>query len=48
MTPLPERAADTSAEQPWPVRLLSAKIGEYVDMLARGETLVPNGKARTK
>jgi uncharacterized protein YdeI (YjbR/CyaY-like superfamily) len=24
------------------------KIGEYVDMLARGETLVPNGKARTK
>lgn len=27
---LPARAADTSAEQPWPVRLLSAKIGDYV------------------
>ncbi len=34
MTPLPERAADTSAEQPWPVRLLSAKIGEYVDKMS--------------
>ena len=28
--PLPERAADTTAEQPWPLRLLSAKIGDYV------------------
>ncbi|NYE02393.1 exodeoxyribonuclease VII large subunit [Kineosphaera limosa] len=28
--PLPERAADTTAEQPWPVRLLSAKMGEYI------------------
>ncbi len=28
--PLPSRAADTSAEQPWPVRLLSAKMGDYV------------------
>lgn len=28
--PLPERAAQTSAEQPWPVRLLSTKIAEYV------------------
>jgi exodeoxyribonuclease VII large subunit len=34
VTPLPERAADTSAEQPWPVRLLSAKIGEYVDKMS--------------
>ena len=34
MTPLPERADDTSAEQPWPVRLLSAKIGEYVDKMS--------------
>lgn len=34
MTPLPERAADTSAEQPWPVRLLSAKIGVYVDKMS--------------
>ncbi|MGB7817483.1 MAG: exodeoxyribonuclease VII large subunit [Ornithinibacter sp.] len=34
MTPLPERAADTSAEQPWPVRLLSMKIGEYVEKMS--------------
>jgi len=27
---LPARAADTSAERPWPVRLLSAKIADYV------------------
>ncbi|MCE1179244.1 MAG: exodeoxyribonuclease VII large subunit [Micrococcales bacterium] len=27
---LPERAADTSAEHPWPVRLLSMKIEDYV------------------
>jgi exodeoxyribonuclease VII large subunit len=29
-TELPARAADTSAERPWPVRLLSAKIADYV------------------
>ncbi|WP_324650716.1 exodeoxyribonuclease VII large subunit [Georgenia sp. H159] len=28
--PLPERAAQTTAEHPWPVRLLSTKIAEYV------------------
>lgn len=28
--PLPERALDTSAERPWPVRVLSMKIEEYV------------------
>lgn len=28
--PLPERAADTSAERPWPVSHLTGKIGEYV------------------
>ncbi len=28
--PLPERANQTTAEQPWPVRLLSTKIAEYV------------------
>ena len=28
--PLPERALDTTAESPWPVRLLSAKIADYV------------------
>ncbi|HET7762717.1 MAG TPA: exodeoxyribonuclease VII large subunit [Phycicoccus sp.] len=32
--PLPERAADTTAEQPWPVRLLSMKIGEYVEKMS--------------
>jgi exodeoxyribonuclease VII large subunit len=31
---LPERAADTTAEQPWPVRLLSLKIAEYVDKMS--------------
>lgn len=31
---LPERAADTSAEHPWPVRLLSLKIGEYVERMS--------------
>ncbi|WP_265446007.1 exodeoxyribonuclease VII large subunit [Flexivirga meconopsidis] len=29
-TPLPERAADTTAESPWPVRTLSLKISDYV------------------
>jgi exodeoxyribonuclease VII large subunit len=32
--PLPERAADTSAESPWPVRLLSMKIAEYVEKMS--------------
>jgi len=32
--PLPERAVDTSAEQPWPVRLLSLKISDYVDRMS--------------
>ena len=32
--PLPERAAETTAEQPWPVRLLSMKIGEYVERMS--------------
>ncbi|WP_353952915.1 exodeoxyribonuclease VII large subunit [Knoellia sp. S7-12] len=31
---LPERAGDTTAEQPWPVRLLSMKIAEYVDKMS--------------
>jgi exodeoxyribonuclease VII large subunit len=31
---LPERAADTSAEQPWPVRLLSMRIAEYVEKMS--------------
>jgi exodeoxyribonuclease VII large subunit len=32
--PLPERAADTTAEQPWPVRLLSMKIADYVEKMS--------------
>jgi exodeoxyribonuclease VII large subunit len=32
--PLPEKAADTTAEQPWPVRVLSMKIAEYVDRMS--------------
>ena len=34
MSTLPERASDTTAEQPWPVRLLSLKIGEYVEKMS--------------
>ena len=32
--PLPERASDTTAEDPWPVRLLSLKISDYVDRMS--------------
>ena len=32
--PLPERASDTTAESPWPVRLLSMKIADYVDKMS--------------
>ena len=32
--PLPDRAADTSAERPWPVRHLSMKIVAYVDKMS--------------
>jgi exodeoxyribonuclease VII large subunit len=31
---LPARALDTSPEHPWPVRLLSSKIGDYVAKMA--------------
>ncbi|MFN8099161.1 MAG: exodeoxyribonuclease VII large subunit [Dermatophilaceae bacterium] len=31
---LPDRAADTTPEAPWPVRLLSLKIGDYVDKMS--------------
>ncbi|MGB4807965.1 MAG: exodeoxyribonuclease VII large subunit, partial [Candidatus Phosphoribacter baldrii] len=31
---LPEKAADTSAEAPWPVRVLSLKIRDYVDKMS--------------
>lgn len=33
--PLPERAAHTTAERPWPVRLLSMKIADYVDKMSQ-------------
>ena len=33
-SPLPDRALDTSADRPWPVRLLSRKIEQYVDRMA--------------
>ncbi len=33
-SPLPEKAADTTAEHPWPVRLLSLKISDYVDKMS--------------
>ncbi len=32
--PLPEKAADTTAEQPWPVRTLSMRISDYVDKMS--------------
>lgn len=35
MGPLPERAAETTAEQPWPVRVLSLKIADYVDKMSQ-------------
>lgn len=31
---LPERAVDTTAEHPWPVRLLSMKVGDYIDRMS--------------
>ena len=31
--PLPERASDTTPEDPWPIRLLSMKISDYVDKM---------------
>lgn len=31
---LPEKAADTTAENPWPVRLLSHKMGEYISRMS--------------
>lgn len=34
LQPLPERALDTSAERPWPLRLLSLKMGEYIERMA--------------
>lgn len=33
-TGLPEKAADTTAQAPWPVRVLSLKIGDYVQRMS--------------
>lgn len=33
--PLPDKAADTTAEHPWPVRVLSLKISDYVDRMSQ-------------
>lgn len=32
--PLPQKALDTTAERPWPLRLLSAKMAEYIGRMA--------------
>ena len=49
--PLPERASDTSAEQPWPLRLLSMKIGDYVEKMSvvwvEGQVVQLNRRDRT-
>ena len=49
--PLPEKAADTSAEQPWPVRVLSMKIADYVDKMSplwvEGQVVQVNKRANT-
>ena len=34
-SPLPDKAADTTAERPWPVRVLSLKISDYVDRMSQ-------------
>ncbi len=49
--PLPERAADTTAEAPWPVRVLSLKIVDYVDKMSalwvEGQVVQVNRRATT-
>lgn len=48
---LPERALDTSAEHPWPVRVLALKITDYVDKMAplwvEGEVIQLNRRGAT-
>ncbi|MEO7132254.1 MAG: exodeoxyribonuclease VII large subunit [Dermatophilaceae bacterium] len=34
-SPLPDKAAETSAEQPWPVRVLSLKISDYIEKMSQ-------------
>ncbi len=49
--PLPEKAADTTAEQPWPVRVLNLKISDYVDKMSalwvEGQVVQINRRATT-
>lgn len=49
--PLPERAADTTAEHPWPVRMLSLKLADYIERLSplwvEGEIVQLNRRDRT-
>jgi exodeoxyribonuclease VII large subunit len=49
---LPERAGDTTAEHPWPVRLLSVKIAEYVGRMSplwvEGQVVQINQRPGTK
>lgn len=49
--PLPEKAADTSPEQPWPVRMLSLKLADYIERLSplwvEGEIVQLNRRDRT-
>lgn len=44
---LADKALETTAENPWPVRLLSAKIAGYVDRMApvwvEGQVVQPTG-----
>ncbi|HEX2706190.1 MAG TPA: exodeoxyribonuclease VII large subunit [Candidatus Lustribacter sp.] len=48
---LPERALDTSADNPWPVRVLSLKIAGYVDKMSplwvEGEVVQLNRRDKT-
>ncbi len=49
--PLPERAAETTAEQPWPVRVLSLKISAYVEKMSQlwveGQVMQFNARGNT-
>lgn len=50
-TDLPALAADTTAEHPWPVRVLSMKIAQYVERMSplwvEGQIVQLNVRART-
>ena len=50
-SPLPQKAADTTPEQPWPVRVLSLKISDYVDRMSQlwveGQVVQLNARGAT-